>query len=135
MYCNKNNGFTLIEVVVAVVITGMVIVGVLSVIQSTVADHHLAASRLQAAYLAQEKIEEIRNQRDENWLLAQQWTNNIASEIDPLLLGKFRRVTTITLDPLPPGTNEITIEVRVSWEDRRGEHDITVITKLYNWYE
>ena len=128
---NKNSGFTLIEVVVAVVITGMVSTGVLSVIQSTVADHHLAASRLQAAYLAQERIEQIRNQRDQNWLLAQPWKSNIANSNEPGLLdGKFTRNTNIT----DLGDN-VLINVTVDWQDRRGGHNITVMTKLYNWYE
>ena len=129
---NKNSGFTLIEVVVAVVITGMVITGVLSVIQSTVADHYLAASRLQAAYLAQEKIEEIRNRRDRNWLGGLTWDSNMAFPSETITLGKeFTRSTAIA----GVGGNDITITVEVSWQDRRGRQDITVMTKLYNWYE
>ena len=134
--CSKEAGFTFIEVVVAVVITGIVVASVFSVIQGTVADHILASSQLQAAYLAQERIELVRNQRDVNWLQGLSWAANetdLVSMSSPPSesLGRFTRNTTVS----SAGPNFVRVVVSVTWEDRRGSHNIDVETKLYDWFQ
>ena len=65
---NKKKGFTLLEVIVAILV---VIVGVLAaytVTQKIIFYTYRSSSRLTAAYLAQEGIEIVRNIRDTNWL-------------------------------------------------------------------
>jgi len=61
-------GFTLIEVVTAVFIITVGILGVFGLIQKIVGSASVSSSKLAAAYLAQEGVEIVRNIRDSNWL-------------------------------------------------------------------
>lgn len=65
---SKNCGFTFIEVVMAIFVMSIGIVGTLLAVQYAIFSTHKSYSRLVAAYLAQEGIEIIRNARDGNWL-------------------------------------------------------------------
>lgn len=64
----KKNGFTLIEVIIAVFVLTVGAVGVFSVVNYALSSSNLIASRLIASYLAQEGLEVARNIRDGNWL-------------------------------------------------------------------
>jgi prepilin-type N-terminal cleavage/methylation domain-containing protein len=61
---NKNAGFTLVEVLVAISIFSISIIGILSVLASNITDTNYAKNKMTAEYLAQEGIEYIRNMRD-----------------------------------------------------------------------
>src|SRR3989338_10456135 len=63
-------GFTLIEVIVAVFVLTIGVVGVFALVNQTMAASSILTSRLIAAYLAQEGIEIARNIRDGNFLEA-----------------------------------------------------------------
>jgi hypothetical protein len=79
-----NKGFSLIEVIGAVTILLMGLVGVLSlVIQNSRVIHHNEL-RLVGVMLAQEGVELTRNQRDSNWLSGAVWNSGIcAAACDP----------------------------------------------------
>lgn len=64
----KKKGFTLLEVIIAIFIITVGVVGTISLIVQTLSGTAIASQRLIAAYLAQEGIEIIRNIRDTNWL-------------------------------------------------------------------
>jgi len=64
----RHLGFTLLEVITAIFVITVGVIGGMSAIQKTVALISISSSRLTAAYLAQEGIEVIRNIRDTNWL-------------------------------------------------------------------
>lgn len=64
----KKNGFTLLEVILAIFILTMGVVGSFTLIQSTLISASLNKSKLIAYYLAQEGIEITRNARDNNLL-------------------------------------------------------------------
>jgi len=64
----SQKAFTLIEVVTAVFIITVGILGVFGLIQKTIGSASVSPSRLTAAYLAQEGVEIVRNIRDSNWL-------------------------------------------------------------------
>ena len=61
-------GFTIIEVIVAIFILSVAVVGVFSAFSIIVILTSTASNRLTAAYLAQEGVETVRNIRDNNWL-------------------------------------------------------------------
>lgn len=65
---NKQQGFTIIEVIVAIFILSVAVVGVFSAFSLIVILTSNASDRLTAAYLAQEGVEVVRNIRDNNWL-------------------------------------------------------------------
>jgi type II secretory pathway pseudopilin PulG len=139
---NKNSGFTFIEVVVAVFVTGLVVVGVFGLIQSAIIDRTFALCQLQAAYLAQEGIELVRNQRDANWLDGSlDWDGNKANLMgatwaDPHEAGVYPEFLRFTRTIIIDNTlgDHIEVSAVVSWPERRGSGLIEVVTNLYNWY-
>jgi prepilin-type N-terminal cleavage/methylation domain-containing protein len=64
----QNKGLTIIEMLIAIFIISVGIVGVFTVINKTISTMAVSPSELIAAYLAQEGIEVVRNIRDTNWL-------------------------------------------------------------------
>jgi len=73
---NKESGFTLIEMMIAVFVMVVGIVGAMSLIQRVIFSSSISSSRLIAAYLAQEGAEIVRNVRDTNWLEARSSLNS-----------------------------------------------------------
>lgn len=64
----SQTGFTLIEIIIAIFILSVAVVGVYNVFSATMILSSGMADRLQATYLSQEGIEIIRNVRDNNWI-------------------------------------------------------------------
>jgi len=63
-----NKGFTLLEVIVAIFLLSISVIGILSLINQTIVSSQITSSRLIASYLAQEGIEIVKNLRDTNFL-------------------------------------------------------------------
>jgi prepilin-type N-terminal cleavage/methylation domain-containing protein len=59
-----NKGFTLVETLVAIAIFSTSLLGLLSILASSISDTTYAKQKMTADYLAQEGIETIRNMRD-----------------------------------------------------------------------
>lgn len=59
-----NGGFTLVETLVALSIFSVSLLGIMSVLASSISDTRYAKQKIVAQYLAQEGIEYIRNMRD-----------------------------------------------------------------------
>jgi type II secretory pathway pseudopilin PulG len=79
-FFKKNlGGFTLIEVIIAIFLITVGMVGVLIAIQQVFPSIRIVSSQLTAVYLAQEGIEIVRNIRDTNWLnpLNPDWNEGI----------------------------------------------------------
>lgn len=64
----QDSGFTFIEVIIAISVMVIGIVGTLLAVQYAISSTAQSYSRLTAAYLAQEGIEIVRAARDGNWL-------------------------------------------------------------------
>ena len=75
----KNRGFTLVEVIVAIFVLAMGVVGIMNAIPSMISNLNLYTSKLTAFYLAQEGVEIIRNIRDSNWLQSGSWDNGLTA--------------------------------------------------------
>ena len=98
---------------------------------------YASQNKLTAYYLAQEGIENVRNQRDNNWLQSKNWTDNLPMTeelVESGLLDIFTRTTSVT----PEGDDLLKVTVTVSWQERWQEHgsksQVQVMTNLYNWY-
>jgi prepilin-type N-terminal cleavage/methylation domain-containing protein len=78
IYSAQNNGFTLMEVMAAIFIILIGLVGIMSLISRSLYAGTLSTSRLIAANLAQEGIEVVKNIRDLNYL-ANGWDDWYAS--------------------------------------------------------
>lgn len=74
IYSAQNNGFTLMEVMAAIFIILIGLVGIMSLISRSLYAGTLSTSRLIAANLAQEGIEVVKNIRDLNYG-ANSWDN------------------------------------------------------------
>ena len=132
-YNKKGRAFTLIEVVVATFIIVAGTSGVFGLIQRTIAANSAASSKLVASYLAQEGIEDVRNQRDSNWLKQRTnpgfiWDDGIVSG-DWIAIDKFQRRTTVT----KPQPDKIVASVEVKWSEPSGISQVFAETELYNW--
>jgi len=136
------NGFTILEVIIAIFILSMVVFGSYVLAQQTMAAAALSRSRLVAYYLAQEKIEEIKNTRDNNWLNGNQWNAGILDS-DENFSGEegFERFTRSTnIQNFSEIINGNTIHyadvaVVVEWTERRNDYSVEVVNRIYNWYE
>ncbi len=65
---NQRKGFTLIEIMIAITVVEIGIVGIYSAIWRSTASLYDVSSRFTAFYLAREGLELVRNIRDTNWL-------------------------------------------------------------------
>ena len=83
-----NNGFTIVESLVAITILVLVITGAASAIQVGTSSYIFSKNQVIAFYLAQEGFEQIRNMRDENGLKNQNWLTGISAiSSDPCYFG------------------------------------------------
>jgi hypothetical protein len=73
LFFKISKGLTLLEVIIAIFIITVGIIGIFSLITYTISSASFAKDNLIAAYLAQEGIEIVRNIRDTNWLEAGDW--------------------------------------------------------------
>jgi type II secretory pathway pseudopilin PulG len=76
-FLKKQAGFSILEIVVAIFIITMGMVGVLSLITQNIQVQYINKNNLIASQLAQEGLELIRNKRDKNWLEGNDWISGI----------------------------------------------------------
>lgn len=74
---NKNKGFTLIEIMVAISIMAIGLVGAYSVLPMIIKSQAVNANEFLASQIANEGMELVRNIRDNNWLLGNDWTDGL----------------------------------------------------------
>ena len=78
---SNNSGISILEVVVAVMIIAMGMVGVLSLVIQNVEAQYINKNLLMASGLAQEGLELVRNVRDLNWLTTSNaWNQGIVGD-------------------------------------------------------
>lgn len=75
----KKNGFTILEVMIAIFIVTIGVLAAYSVTQQMISYTYRSASRLTAIYLDKEGIEIVRNIRDTNWLEGEVWDNGLGA--------------------------------------------------------
>jgi Tfp pilus assembly protein PilV len=143
---NESKGQGLIEVIVSLAIIVVAILGALSLATLTIKAGAQSRERVQAALLAQEGIEIVKNNRDTNWIKIDEgelidWANLPLSQINfptstvGLLNGnvggdfsKFDRGTTVS-----GSGDKKTVTCVVSWTDSGTTHNVTAIDYITNW--
>jgi len=156
----KDRGFSMIEVIVALFILSLAVIGSFILIQQTLIGASANQMRLTASYLGQEGLEIVRNIRDTNWLKGQTWTTNLGvggseQEADYLsnsLAASQNRYFNIDSNGFytyGSGTNTkfkrkifvtqeaggyLKVRVRIEWQERGKDYSLEVIDFLYNWY-
>ncbi len=133
-----NDGFTLVETLIAISIFSVSIVALMSILGSGISNTNYAKTKITAEYLAQGGIEYVRNMRDNYVLFANTtgltWNNFLAanknySSPDPNF------VRTISMLPVPSNPNEVKINSTVSWTQGSGNFSVTFSEDLFNWTE
>jgi type II secretory pathway pseudopilin PulG len=77
-FFKKQAGFSILEIVVAIFIIVMGMIGVLSLITQNIQVQYINKNNLIASQLAQEGLELARNKRDKNWKEGSDWISNIS---------------------------------------------------------
>ena len=130
---NKGKSFTLIEVIIALFLITVGMLGPFALLQKTLAFTAITSSQLVASYLAQEGVELVRNIRDTNWLGRESWDNGLTEcssgcEFGSTLAGFARKITI-----QEPTDDQMVVSVEVSWQERGRTHYVYAQTELYDW--
>lgn len=139
-------GQGLIEVIISLALLVGGIIGALTLATITIRAGTESRERIQAALLAQEGIEIVKNNRDTNWIKKAQgeninWDDNLLNtdnfpNIGSLSGGNcgsgFEKFTrNINIENLSNDKKKITCTV--SWTDASGSHDVKAIDYITNW--
>lgn len=101
----KQNGFTILESIIAIFVLSLSISGAFSAVQQSLSQSIISKDEIKAFYLAQEAIEMIRNKRDANQLYkianpstSNTWLYGISqnSITDPCYFGKICKTDVVS---------------------------------------
>lgn len=101
----KNDGFTIIETLVAITILMISIAGPLTVAHKGLTSALYARDQMIASYLAQDAIEYIKNLRDNNLLKGQAWNDGFSNCVLQGGVTTYCIVDTYGGTPSPGATN------------------------------
>ncbi len=155
----EKKGVTFIELMITIFIVMFGITGSIALMQRTISYGRTASLRFQAAYLAQEGIELVRNVRDSAWVNDVNWFLGISagcyiisynsSNLMPCgetrlntdiggfyshsagAISPFRRWIDLSVCPEGLPLNRcVEVKSTVSWD---GDNSLIIIQRLYNW--
>ncbi|MFH1428477.1 MAG: hypothetical protein ABIH39_01920 [Candidatus Margulisiibacteriota bacterium] len=160
----KNNfGISIIEVVAAITIITMGMIGVLSLVIQNIQAQYINKNVLIAADLAGEGLELVRNTRDLNWLTGNDWNKDIVGNYtidykgsasinqsvdyiyddDARLYVDSNGFYTHAVTAMPTNfyrlitvvdnIDYLDVKSTIRWKDGVKNHDYTAETYLYNW--
>lgn len=151
------NGFTLLEVIIAITVITAGLAGALVLIGHSIASATAVRDRLVAVNLAQEGVEVVRNIRDSNWLAGRNWdigffyTTNTNVDWDSTVLddvndglsfdgAQNHYIHSSTPNTpfkrhieLNPGPEVMQVKSIVEWSRRGGDHRVELEAYLYDW--
>ncbi len=156
----KNKGFSLLEVLIAIFIITIGIIGAVSLVNYSISSVAVGKSQIITSNLVQEGMEIVRSIRDSNWLEGVAWN----SGLDDCSSGcrvQYNRDVLLSLSGNPAlkvdsngfyqydsGTdtffhrkitisdisaNEIKVISEVTWSERARSFSVSAENKLYDW--
>ena len=138
----NHSGFTLLEVVFAVGIILIFLGSLIAVFNVGSKNIVVSKHRLQAANLAREGAESMRQTRDSCWMSpCTSWSTNLAGQatilsaaIPPINLVTFTRTVSIgAATSSCPAASCAKVTSTVTWPDFGQTHTVTMTTYLTNW--
>jgi len=159
---NNKKGFSILEIIVALFVIAMGMIGVLSLIVQNVQAQYINKNSLVASQLAQEGLELVRNKRDKNWLNGQVWDSGLLGSYRIDYTGTITNVSLasarlnksqegyywhdedgsdpntifsrlITASRLDASADKLKVSCLIQWEERGQTHQYIADTVLYNW--
>lgn len=150
----QQKGFSLLELLIAVSIITVAFVALTAVAQQNIQTENINKNSLTASLLAQECLEIVRNQRDNNWSNDLDFSHNLVGEFDFDYLGNrsedltklyinsdghyahsgdeesifSRKITSYLF-----GDDYLDIKCVVIWKERGRDKEYAVAMKLYDW--
>ena len=121
-------GFSLLEVLMAVVVVGVGFLAAASMQGTSVGSNNRSAYMTVATYLAEDKIEELRNMNYQLIDAAGSPENGLDELGQVGTGGIFDRSWAVALDS--PGVLMKTITVTVTWQERGVNHSLTMTTVI-----
>lgn len=79
-YFKKQKGFTLLEMIFAITIISVGVLGIYNGMSFAISNTQKAREYFMSAYLAQEGIEIVKNMRDTNWVAGESWDSGLICE-------------------------------------------------------
>ena len=126
----KKNGLSVPEVMIAIFIVLIGLSGISGVISKIIPIPGLSSLYFEASYLAQEGIELVRNNRDENWLKGQPWDQDLTRNI-PAPSAPFTRE--ILIDNPPDDDTTILVTAEVTFSFKGEPHTFSAQEYIYQW--
>lgn len=130
-------GQSLLEVVLALVIIGLVLTGLMRVVVYSFANMEFSRNKNFSLNLAQSKAEELRKERDSSawdsfWKKYFETLPNPQIEQDLGVGGLFTRTTTFE-DISSEEKTKMKIIISLSWQDSKGTHESIIYSYLTKW--
>ena len=125
----NNNGFTIIETLVAIAILMIAITGPLVVSNKSLTAALYAKDQTTATYIGQKSIEWIRNKKDNNIALlgSENWFNGISSGSCPIYVNSF---FTCTYTTDIKSTLEAVVSVKVAWKEGSVSNEVNLVSNI-----
>ncbi len=142
----RQKGQSLFEVVIALAISALIIVALVSLVTNAIRNATFAKNSTLASRYAQEATEWLRGQRDSDieiftmniatptWCLKDlSWSQSGTCGLNDVIAGTpFIREAVFTNSTLN-GKTLIEADVTVSWEDSQGAHEVKSATNFTDW--
>lgn len=145
----NQEGQSLFEIVLSMAIITAIIVGLISLVVSAIRNATFSRNETQAARYAQETTEWLRQERDNDFDLFKEhlpvsnkwcfseltWSKaRSCSDNDEITGTPLKREATFS-SSVQGGKTIIEVEVKVSWDDSQGEHQVKTVTSFSDWRE
>lgn len=145
---NLNNGYTILEVMVSIVIVGIVLISAVALITRSQAAATNARQKIIATSLAEETHEWLRSERDQDWSgffarsltatwCAQSLNFQSGTSEGPCSTNQFVPGTNMTREirftRSGPGLSKVVATVTVSFADSLGVHSSESTSEYTNW--
>jgi Tfp pilus assembly protein PilV len=144
------SGQSLFEVMFAVAIASIIMMSVVALSKQTVSSSDFSRNNALASRYAQEAVDWVRSERDSDWSAFFTRANanptfcledlNVVgwggappcSNVTGTIFERSVVLTQVDLDS-DPGVESVEAEVVVTWDDGKGAHRVSVISRLTNW--